>query len=162
MHQPHAAMSKSPSKAIFLTGNKAQVMLYRNGWKDLLSSVSLFGLVVLQLLDDCSCEMWWSFRGELKLNHQTRWLVISHKQCGHLWPFSYYAVSCGGPRIERFLVKLKHLAWSAITELPNKLLSLKPFYQIKHLWIYKCISKCCLYGYLSCWLWIEKNDWEFQ
>lgn len=83
MNRPYVAVSKSPSRAVFLTGNKAQVILYIDGWKDLLSSVSLFGLeVLLPLVDDCSYEIWWSGTGELTLNHQTRWLTTSRRQCG--------------------------------------------------------------------------------
>lgn len=121
------------SKAVFLTHNKAQVKLYRDGWKDLLSSVSLFGLVALQLLDDCGCEMWWSYREELTLTHQTRWLVWSHGQRGHLWFFYFCAVSCGGRRIQRFVVNLKHLAWPDMTELQKELELLKPYAKINPL-----------------------------
>lgn len=38
--------------------NKEQVILYMDGWKDLLSSVSLFGMVLLHSLDDYSRESW--------------------------------------------------------------------------------------------------------
>ena len=97
MNCPYAAVSKSPSKAVCLTGNKAQVMLYVDGWKDLLSSVSLFGLAMLQLLEDCGCEIWRSCTAGLTLDQQTRWLEIGHRQCGHPcgWLCSYCIVSCG-------------------------------------------------------------------
>lgn len=92
--------------------NKPQVMQYMDGWKDLLSSVSLFGLVVLQLLDKRSREIWRSCTVELTLNHQTTWLVISHRPCGCLWGWlcSYYIVSCGDGRIGLSVVDFKLLA----------------------------------------------------
>lgn len=101
--------------------NKTQLMLYMDGWKDLLSSVSLFGLATLQLLDDRSCEIWRSYTVELTLNHQTRWLVISHRQCGHLCGClcSHCIVSCGVCRIWWFVVDLQHLAGPGITYTGN-------------------------------------------
>lgn len=113
MNRPYvAAVSKSPSRAVFLTGNKAQVTLYIDGWKDLLSSVSLFGLeVLLPSVDDCSYEIWWSGTGELTLNHQTRWLMTSRRQRGRL---------CGRPCFrctgaKRFVPDLKHRARPGVT-----------------------------------------------
>ncbi len=103
---------KESKQACISSCNKTQILLNMAGWKDLLSSVSLFGLAMLQLLDHWSREIWRYCTVKLTLNHQTRWLVISYRQCGHLcgWLCSHCIVLCGFCRIWKFVVDLKHLA----------------------------------------------------
>lgn len=93
--------------------NKPQVILYMDGWKDLLSSVSLFGLAMLQLLDDCSCEIWRSCTVELTLTPPDQ---MTGDKSQTIWSSLWLALlSCGCCRIWRFVVDWKHLARPGIT-----------------------------------------------
>lgn len=55
--------------------------------------------------------------------------------CGHLcgWLCSYFIVSCGGCRIQRFVVEMKHLAWPGIYDFTEETFTLKTLRQNKTL-----------------------------
>lgn len=95
--------------------NRTQLIMYMDSWKDSHLWVYL----------DWRCYSFWlpavmkfvAPAPEFTLNHQTRWLVISRRQCGILsgWLYLYCVVSCRVCRIWRFVVDLKHLAGSGTT-----------------------------------------------
>lgn len=148
MNQPYVAVPASPSEVVFLAGNKVQVMPCRNAWKDLLSSVSLFALLVLQLLDDCSCEIWWSYtRQPRQTNGERSWanVVISGSNPTGLsdavaQEFKDLWLNCGTRRILMVEILI--------------------FDKLKHFLTY---SKCNCMASLSCLLWISCTTmgWNF-